>query len=49
MSDQLVADTAEPSLSALVLKIAMLLFGEVRTELLHINSNQPADPSGCAA
>jgi len=37
MSDQLVADTVEPSLGVLVLKIAMLLFCEVRTEPLYIN------------
>jgi len=49
MSDQLVVDTAEPSLSTPVLKIVMLLFCEVRTEPLYINSNQAADPRGRAA
>ena len=48
MSDQLVADTAEPSLASLILKIAMLVFCEERTQPLYINSNQPADPIGGA-
>jgi hypothetical protein len=39
MSDQLVAGTAELSLGALILKIAMLLFCKVRTEPLYTNSN----------
>ena len=49
-SDQLVAITAEPSLGARILKIAMLLFCELKTEYLYlyVNSNQPADPTGRA-
>jgi len=37
LGDQPVADTAEQSLGALILKIDMLLFCEVRTENLYIN------------
>jgi len=48
MSDQLVADTAESSLGARILKIVTLFFCEVRTEPLYINSDQPAAPSGRA-